>query len=166
MRRAVILFLLIASAAAHADSIWKVFPGKDGRWSVWFPGLPTEEKVSTPTQVGTLEATIWMVSLAANVAYAVSETEYPKDIPKKEIEARLDGARDGMVNKVKGKLVSEGKITLTGGYPGREAVVRIGDATLLVRIYLVNRRMYQLMVLAGEGAEPATFFDSFKVLKP
>jgi hypothetical protein len=166
MKRAFVFLILLAGIAYADATAWKELPAKDGRWTVKFPGAPTEEKVSTPTQVGTLEANIWMVALPTNVAYAASVMDYPNPIPKAQVETKLDDARDGMVGKVKGKLAAEAKITLAGGFPGREARVLIGDATLLVRTYLVNRRLYQLMVIMGNGAEPDTFFGSFKVLKP
>jgi hypothetical protein len=165
MKRAIILLILLAGAA-RADTVWKDLAAKDGRWSVKLPGTPTEEKVSTPTEVGTLEANLWMVSLPGNVAYAVSVMDYPNPIPKAQVEGKLDAARDGMVAKVKGKLASETKITLAGGFAGREARIQLGEMTLVVRNYLVNRRLYQLMVILGPGADTATFFDSFKVVKP
>ncbi len=64
----------------------------------------------------------------------------------------------------------EKPIELAGKYPGREITIeKKGEIVAKMRIYLVNNRLYQVMVL-GPGAAFSTkdvgiFLDSFRLNK-
>jgi hypothetical protein len=78
-------------------------------------------------------------------------------------EDRLDGARNSMAGKY--KLEKETKITIGGVLRGRE-ILLAADQKLLVRsrIFLVNGRLYQAMVVGPRefvnGPDAGKFLDS------
>ena len=87
----------------------------------------------------------------------------------------LDGARDGMIEAVKGTLLAEKSISL-GRYPGRELRVLAKDASgteylTRARYYDINRRVYVVQFIIPKSAEAesaakaAKYFDSFQVVK-
>ena len=85
----------------------------------------------------------------------------------------LDKGRDGVVNAVKGTLLSEEPISLNGR-PGRALRVKARSANFdiiaLARIYEINGRIYVLQALSLDSESESTrlqlakkFFDSFSV---
>ena len=84
-------------------------------------------------------------------------------------ERVLDGARDGAVGNVNGVLRSEQRIAL-GGHPGRDLVVDVpGQVVARQRIYLVGRRLYQLIVVTDQppsSPEIERSLNSFRLLAP
>jgi hypothetical protein len=113
-----------------------------------------------------------MLSYPDNSAfYAVAFVDYPKEaVASSKPDDLLDGARNGAVEKVKGKLESEEKITMNG-FPGRELrIAAPGDLKLSARIYMVKARLYQTIVVAPKAKEVAgntkRFLDSFKFTAP
>src|SRR5687768_12388519 len=107
----------LAPAAALAQD-WKEFSSQECRCSAQYPGSPQPKTQSMQTKVGTLEAKMFMLEMPT-AFYAMAYVDYPKDAAsKKPPDELLDGARDGAVGNVKGKLASETKISMNG-YPGR-----------------------------------------------
>lgn len=159
---------LPAIAAAQAQD-WKEFNSNECRCSALFPGTPQSKTQGMQTKVGTLEAKMFMLEMPS-AFYAMAYVDYPKDaVAKGAPDELLNGARDGAVGNVKGKLVSETKITMNGA-PGRELRIEApGDLNLTARIYLVNQRLYQVLVVAPKAkegeAEAKKFLDSFKFTK-
>jgi hypothetical protein len=106
------------------------------------------------------------------VSYTVSYADYPKDIiEQNESGDMLDSARNGAARSVEGsKLISESVISF-GEYPGREFKVEApdGKSTLHVRVFLVENRLYSLMVVSiGEHPSPSDiqkFFESFALIE-
>lgn len=147
---------------------WKTFSPPGGNFSVMMPADPVEEKPTTNT--GYEAKTYRIISAMSNLAgLAVgysdqrSDKAFEKD-PNKVLEAVLKQA----VSDLRGELISEKPIKLNI-YPGREFMTSFkGGLTVRQRIYLVNKRIYSLMVIAGSkglnSPEATTFFDSFRVL--
>lgn len=86
----------------------------------------------------------------------------------------LSKARDGMVEGVKGSLVSERSISL-GGFPGLELRVNAKDEAgveydMRARFYDLARRVYVVQFIASKAtdigvadARATKYFDSFQV---
>jgi hypothetical protein len=158
-------------ASASADE-WKEHTSTEGRYTAQFPGTPQQMAQRMDTKVGNLEAKVAMLSLPDNSAfYAVAFVDYPKEaLAKSKPDELLDGARNGAVEKVKGKLELEEKVTMNG-FPGRELKISApGDLKLTARIYMVKSRLYQIIVVAPKAKEIAgntkRFLDSFKFTAP
>ncbi len=138
----------------------------EGRFKVQMPGSPTEK---TDYAVGVAMKT-WMLEFADG-GYAVAYADMP--IPAGEsdylTQKRLEGARDGMVRNINGKLTRSSQTALQGKYPGRDVEAELpGDKGILrASIYLVGQRIYMMMVLGKRAwvnsADASKFLDSLVV---
>src|SRR5262249_10664298 len=105
--------------------------------------------------------------------FAVMYNDFPADkIKGANPDNMLNGGRDRAVANVKGKLISEKKISLgKAKYPGRELMIQIPGSPLSVRqrMYLVENRLYQTIVVGTEGVVKSNladkFHDSFKLVE-
>jgi hypothetical protein len=148
---------------------WTPFEAADGSFSASMPGVPEEGGTEVPSAFGSVSSHTW-VHQERTRAFSIAHTDYPDGIRKQMTDEQfLDTARDAAVQKTRGRLVSETPVALSG-HPGRE--VRIDDAggggaTVQGRLYVVDSRLYQVMVTTTpEGADSpdvATFLDSFQL---
>ncbi len=164
------LTLPLLLGATQESPAWETFTSKEGAFSVKFPCAPAEERQKVKTATGQLNVAVFLAEDKNDASYVVSFSDLPEAETKKGMEQkRLDFARDGAVTRARGKLRSEKAIELVG-YPGRELVIEsAAELVLRVRIFVVNRRLYQVMAV-GPGAvvlhRDGTFFlDSFRLNK-
>jgi hypothetical protein len=162
MVRAVIILAIFATAGPAQEL--KPFAPKGEGFQVAMPGEP---KLLEQDIMG-LKLKMWIYE-AGDGGYAVALTDIGK-FPENEIETRLDGARDGAVKNVNGKLIKETKIMLDKKYPGRQIDVSLpaqGDAMIRQRFYIVDGRLYQVMSIGKkewvETKESAAMLDSLKI---
>ncbi len=158
--------VILGLPALAAAQEWKPYASTAGRYTALFPGTPKEQTQRMDTEIGPIDATI--VSLeTANAFYAIAFNDYPKDkIAKQTPDQLLDNARKGAVDKVKGRLVSEKRITASS-YPGRELQIEApGDLQIAERVFLVKTRLYQALVVTPKGKgvpdDIKKFLESFK----
>ncbi len=175
MKRSLRLFAFLATGLVLAPALataqeWKEFTSAECRCSASFPGTPQQRTQTMRTNLGTLDAKMVTVEVP-DAFYAIAFVDYPRDkLGKTAPDTLLDGARDGAVSNVKGKLASETKISMNG-YPGRELRIEApGDLVLNARLYMVKERLYQTLVVMPKARENAAdskrFLDSFKFQKP
>lgn len=157
-------------AVASSQAEWKTLTSKAGRFTMMMPGEAKEQTQDVPTPVGKITMTMYILEVGGT-AYFATFNDYPAElIQKSEAETLLNGARDGAVGNVKGKLTSEKKITIDT-HPGRDISFEAlgGQFVARSRIYLVKERLYQVMVLApkdnGLPKDIDKFLDSFKLTK-
>jgi hypothetical protein len=160
--------LPVVLAGAGAD--WKEFAPKGAGFTVSFPGMPSETKKSVKTPSGFLDVTVFVYEPKQGEQYVVSFSEYPEATLKAGTDdKRLENARDGALQSVKGQLRSQKKITL-GMYPGLDLLIETKDkAAIRTRVYAVKNRLYQTMVLGPPkmvaAKETDQFLSSFKLTK-
>jgi hypothetical protein len=150
---------------------WREFSSKEGRFSVLVPGTLSEQTQNLTTQAGAIDLHFFVVE-QDGFQYLVSYNDYP-DAMVREANADkvLDGARDGVVANVQGRLLNEAKVWLAD-YPGRELRIKIpeGRQAMRTRLYFVGNRLYQVGVLSAEDGAAAEeigkFLNSFKLLTP
>jgi hypothetical protein len=101
----------------------------------------------------------------------VADLPIDADEPAALTEQRLDGARDGAIGKVRGKLLKNQPIIMAGKYPGREFTASLSEPAnglVRARIWLVGKRLYQVMVIGTDtyaGSTSSTdFLDSFRLI--
>jgi len=165
-----VLLLAAASAQTPIQAEWKPFTPKDGAFTLLFPGTPTEHKKTITTPGGPLEVLYFELDWPGDDGkFLVGYSEFAASSIKAGTEdKRLDNARDGALSSTKGKLKREKSLLLDKTYPGRELVIEIeGKATVLVRLYAVKNRLYQVVV-AGTveqvtSQDAAKFLASFKL---
>ena len=161
------VFLLVLIGCQQAPT-WEEFTSAQGGFTVLMPGTPTEQKRTAKTASGSIDAHIFLVD-QGDVAYMVAYSDYPDTmLQERTPKLILDGARDGAVAHAKGRLLSESIVSMND-HQGRE--VRIerlgGKVTITARIFLVRRRLYQVMVLMpkdhASSKDVKKFLDSFGI---
>jgi hypothetical protein len=164
------LTLPLLLGAAQDNASWISFISKEGGFRVSLPATPAEKTQRVKTATGQLEVTVFLVEDKNDTSYVVSYSDLPRAEVKDGTEQkRLDFARDGAVAKARGKLRSEKTLALEG-HPGRELIIENGtEAVVRLRIYVVNRRLHQLMAVGPGnvvlGRDGTFFLDSFRLDK-
>lgn len=167
------LFLLdvIPVFGFQDSSEWIKYDSSEGRYSVL---LPSQPKLSTQEASAASGEKFPQYIASASDAKAVFLTGYFDHIPGATFS--LDKARDGMVQSVKGTLISDASIALAGN-PGREfkfSATGTDGVEYLVqaRFYDVDQRVYLLQFIIAKSEDDkaaaekaAKYFDSFKVIK-
>lgn len=163
------LFLLRNQLSGDAN--WREFTPEGERFSILLPRTPRETTETIETEMGTLdEHTLTVVY--GDITYVVNYDDYPQSLMNANHYAMLNAIRDGAVESVDGKLLSERAISING-YPGREIKVKISSspetAIMQVRIYIVRNRLYYIYTMAPEARASSPdikkFQSSFKLLR-
>jgi hypothetical protein len=163
-----LLFIFASSALAQGSTAWVKYTSDAGRYGVLFP---TEPKLSEQDAggSGSLKFKQYLASSSISTGYfLVGYFDLGSGVTYS-----LDKGRDGVVNAVKGTLLSEESISLNGR-PGRALRVKARSANFdiiaLARIYEINGRVYVLQALSLDSESESTrlqlakkFFDSFSV---
>jgi hypothetical protein len=163
---AVTVGLLLLCGGDKAE--FEEFASKEGRFKVQMPGTPEEK---TQTVAGVTLNLFLLEETDGGYAVAYADLPIAADEKVEAIQKRLDGARDGMLRNINATLVRESKITLKGKYQGREIEANLPDkkGLLRARLYVVNKRLYQVMVVGTTDyvrAESATKFLGSLVVTP
>lgn len=148
----------------------ETFSSSEGRFSISLPKRPSGYRSQSPeSPAGHVEAVLfnWIIPYG-RFAVAYIDRPEPLEMVSKNV---LDNFRDSLVAKseaIKGKLINEAEITIEK-HPGRELKFELPDGLFLMRIYLVNQRMYQLSATIkndkrSQETEAAKTFASFKLL--
>jgi hypothetical protein len=174
MRKApltIVLLLFIASLAyAVQETTWITYNSAEGRYNV---ALPAQPKLATQEAASADGQKLLQHMARVQERDVIYQVGYFDLLPGTVFSA--DSARDGMVNAVKGTLVSEGNITLDG-YPGRELKISAKfetiDYVLRVKFWSTENRVYVVTVVHPKSGESealttnaAKYFDSFQILK-
>ena len=122
----------------------------EGRFSVLLPGEPEKQIQPVNTAAGMINLVMYTAG-SKKSGFAVAYAEYPQDlIAKSNPTEMLDGARDGAVANVNGRLLRESPLDFHG-HPGREVDIEVTKngqtGTVRVRLILVHNCLYQLMVI-------------------
>ncbi len=163
----VISFLL---AACGATPSWQTFTSDKGKFTVEMPATPKESTQSVDTALGKIELTLYTAQVGTS-AYLATFSDYPDVMSKADPAKVLDGAMNGAVTNVSGKILSSSDITINGN-PGKEfsaegKITNPGDGSVRGRIYLVKTRLYQLIVVGLKDQIPTAdadrYLQSFKL---
>ncbi len=149
---------------------WQPFTSGAGGFTISMPDEQKSDVLPMNTPVGVIDLHLFTVDLDDS-AYIVGYSDYPESLVRNSsADVMLDGARDGAVANVGGKLLNERRLTLQG-YPGRELWIEAeagGQPGLVqARIYLVGRRLYQVLVAGSttqfSESDAEFFLDSFEL---
>jgi hypothetical protein len=159
-----------ASRPAEVVETWADFSPREGGFSVSLPGSPTPRRHAQPSRLGRVEFQMFVL-YSRGVSYAVGFADLPGAAPAPARRGEvLRGVRDGLA--AAGVLrVSREKDVELAGHPGKELEgISPGGEPVRARVFLVGRRVYQL--LAGRPAdgsragEAERFFASFRLATP
>ncbi|MBI1832244.1 MAG: hypothetical protein HYR84_12435 [Planctomycetes bacterium] len=166
--------LILGAAQDNLPANWKIHEAPEGRFAVAMPSTPIKKEQQVKTAKGELRVTVWIADGRLDSSFVVSYSDYPKaDVKAGDEEKRLDQACQGAVEKSRGKLRGDEKpIKLAGKHPGREITIeKDGETIARMRVYLVENRLYQVMVLgsgpifAAKEKDVGVFLDSFRLIK-
>jgi hypothetical protein len=144
---------------------FRPFTSKDGKFTVLLPGTPEEKHPTVATPFG--QARGFSVEVeAGNLSWLVYVLDYPVAFPDPQL--MLANIANELAGKLKGSIVS--KKVLSSKEPGCEVLIEgPSPSPARCRIYLVNKRVYGLLVMGNSGEikspEVERFFGSFKVLR-
>ncbi len=165
-----------------AQSIWKPFSSKEGRFSVLMPGTPRESQINWDWQTGDI---VYLFTVTREEAeYMVGYVDIEPPTRRVDDDGQSSNFPDILPNTPEKmtdvlatacystpsdcRLISEQSIRL-GSFPGREISLRLGGGPLVRRrLYLVNRRVYILSVRTTQerflSKTIEGFMNSFKLL--
>jgi hypothetical protein len=152
-----------ATAVPNNSATFKEFVSPEGKFRVILPGTPMQKR----QQFGPVSLTMYTLE-NRDGAYMAGFCDVPIGANESEAmtQRRLDGAREGAVRNVNGALIREARIRLHGRDPGREIEANLphNRGILRARVYIVGRRMYQVMVVGtpawAHSADANRFLDS------
>lgn len=154
----------VLTGGCKKQAQFQEFASADGRFKVQMPGTPTEK---TETAAGTSMKTFVIEDKNGGYMVAFADLPIPAAESEQQLEMRLDGARDGALRNVNASLTKENRIKLNGKYPGRDIEATIPDkkGALREKMYVVNQRLYQVLVIGNpsfvNSAAATKFLDSF-----
>jgi hypothetical protein len=163
----VIVMVFVASLSAWGeDSPLQPFTSTAGGFSISMPGTPKETVQNVDSAAGPLKLHQFLVE-DGNIAYIVMYNDYPR-VPDNQ-DVFFNNVRDGGMNAVKGTLKKE-KVISRQGYPGRAFDIETSDTLLLQDVYLVGKRLYQVILGVPKTdsmpSQTNQFFGSFKLAQP
>ena len=165
---------LLASILGAADkppkSNWTTYTSTEGRFEILMPGEVKQFPVEVQNEFG--HSVLHMnVATWDQTMVVVNWLDYPPDVAQDLPEQLLDDSREGALDNLGGKLVSETAIKL-GRHEGRELLIEVAkqDRLFRARIYLVGNRLYQTVLFgppkAVKSKQAQQYLDSFKLINP
>jgi hypothetical protein len=152
---------------------WQPLRQPAAKFVIDFPGTPKEKKQSQLTAVGNIDINFYQLETNnGNMLYQIGWMDFPANIiastPDKNV--LLDGGVSGALSAVGGKKISENYMTLAG-HPGRDVKLSVTSPVkgeFIMRVYLVNNRVYQIIAGGTVGKiswnDVNRFVNSFKLL--
>jgi hypothetical protein len=162
-----IALLAFPGSLAAANKAWKIVQPENGGFTCEMPGEAKKATQNVFTAAGPISVVTYLLE-APKGSFMASATAIPRNAPAASTAQRLDGARDGAVKNVKGKLISEKQIRLDK-YPGRELVIEPRQGVYIhQRIFMVEDQLIQAVAVSPSKAateDIARFFQSVKLVK-
>jgi hypothetical protein len=161
-----VLLSAVLAFAGCGETPTPEFVSKQDKFKVRFGREPKRTE-----NVGLTHSTVYSVEQPKGVLrVTITKLPIPDDDPPERVPEYLNLAKDDLIRASHGQVIFDKSVALAGKYPGREFAARLGGSEpgiLHARIYLVGKRLYQVMVVGTEefaNAEAAAFLDSFMVL--
>lgn len=154
----------IATAAdsAQANTI-QPFTSADGRFSVLFPGAPTQFSQPVHWKNGETGTRYDIGVITDNAVYIVGYTDSAPDVVAEGAQAHLQGTESGFIA---GKtLLSDQAIDLDG-VPGRAYTAADSEYYYIVHDFVAGTRFYRLFVRTRKGptaTQAVLFMNSFRI---
>ncbi len=163
----ILILLLLLSYKSKKNSQFKEFRSDEGRLTILMPGKPQRETQEVNTPAGIVKMVMYTAE-SKEIICICAYTDYPQQhINLVDSNTILDGAMNGAVNNIKGKLINQKSFEFHD-LPARDIQMEIPKQAFVdLRFILAGERFYQLMLIApgdkGHQQDIAKFFDSFKI---
>jgi hypothetical protein len=151
---------------ARQRQSWVIAEPPDKSFSVLMPRRPTLLTNFVRSPSGRLP-TIQLGGTDGGETYIAAFTEFPTNANLSDKEAIYDNAHATFADKL-GRIRRE-KPVMMQGIPGRETEVELRTETnlMVARVYIADRRLYQLTALVPRSRGPTTntwrFLDSLRL---
>jgi hypothetical protein len=147
---------------------WQPLLIKVGGFSIWAPlGVLSQEVKTLSTPQGTLNFQVLGVhSGTSRFVAAYSQSLTPSELQEPDILLTRVG---DAIKKDSPFQIKRDRAFALNGYPWRELTLNQGNETIILRLSLINQRLYVLGVSQSGGVSlstaATTFFNSFHLLK-
>lgn len=146
---------------------WQQLNSKDGNFTVLMPGVAAEDTEVIETSAGTLQFKGWSSEQPAT-KFFVAYADYPSTAQLGNPEALLADLSAQLYPAAQEIARSERPLSVNG-YPGREDKLEQRGKRVTGRLFLVDRRLYILLVgednPASSADKVAKFLESFALLQ-
>jgi hypothetical protein len=163
----VVYFLIHIFTGSDKLAAFQEFRSDEGRFTVMMPGKPKAQNQSLETAVGKIDMVMYMAG-SGKAGCAVAYADYPAQLVNStDPQKLLEGATNGAVKNVNGRLVSETG-TSFHGLPARDVWIEVPKKFFITgRFIMADSRFYELMFITptekGHEEDIAKFLDSFKI---
>ena len=167
--RIAVLALLVTFIVGADKPKWAAFASPEGRFEILMPGEVKQFTVEVENEFGPGVLHMNVATTGEGAMLVANWVDYPPDLAADLPEQLLDGSREGALDNLGGKLISEKEIKL-GRHSGREILIEVPkqDRLFRVRVYLVGNRLYQTVVFGPpkfvKSKEAERYLNSFKLL--
>ena len=158
-----LLVLLFPIALNAEDKKPEPFKSKEGKFSVAMSEKPKEQTNKVKTDVGEVDLHAFLVD-QKDRAVVVMYSDYPAGSVAEKSEKVMAGCIEGNVKALKGKLLTEDKITIgKAKHPGREIRIEMPDKKSIyrARLFIVGDRLYQVVALGPDDYTKTKAVDDF-----
>jgi len=153
-----------------ARPAWNTFTSPAGDFSISTPAPLINKSEQINSSVGTIHRHRYYASISESY-FAVERCDYPGgSVSARPVSDVLDGARDGSIAAIHGRLLKESPVAL-GNKIGRALKIENSARTLIAlsRMYVNGDQLYSVIVVAPQSDQnnPAfgRFFDSFRLIR-
>lgn len=163
------LFTITNSVPALASK----FTSPDGNFNINFRGTPVEESQEVETDEGPITLYTFTATPNENIVFIIAYSDIPtKPIDRKGAHKMLKATQSGQLGN-EGmnfglETITEEKKNSYKKYPGLFYKADKEDLFIATQIYLVEKRLYQIMVMKSDKplklGEINSFIKSFKLL--
>jgi hypothetical protein len=151
-------------AAEPPTGSWIAFESNEGGFKAEFPSSPRTETSQVPTAGISVDMVTYSAELN-DMYFAVATTDFPDAIiSAKPAAVLLDGARDGAVANIGGKLKEEKQIEVDGNAARRLVITGSTEGIELVVdsvLFIKGKRLYQGIVVRPANKDGGTDVQKF-----
>jgi hypothetical protein len=138
---------------------WSLVSSPEGKFRAAFPTQPQVERTVDDTDAGKAQTVTYSVTSEKDESFlAVAVTQFPDGTVSKALPTTvLEGARDGSLANINGKLVADKAVMVDAPkgsskrfFPARDyEATGAQDLRVSTRVILVEDRLYQIMFVRG-----------------
>lgn len=162
MRKSLVALILALACLTGCSQSWSEYRSGKGGYSVEVPGRMKESSDSVSTPAGNITFNTAMVERRSS-AYCAAYSDFPEfAVRGRDPKDLLNGARDGALRNIDGKLEKESWIKVDGN-PGLEITFKSPKKKIKAkaRLILVKNRLYQILAGQSESSYSETDVDKF-----
>ena len=164
-----ILIVTLFIACSENKSNIEKYTSIEGKFKITFPGTPTVESSSVPSDAGNIEVKQFSYQKSPTEIYVLVYSDYPPDLVKaNDPDVLLQNAKGGLATSDNTKIESDEKITIDG-HPGYYFKVIKDTYHMCCKIFFKENRLYQLLI-SCDGDYPnkesvEEYMNSFELIK-